>query len=118
MRKAKSTTIESASVFKRQEKAARKKVGESSKTFEEHEPMLEPEPLDVEVLRSDQAQDLSSLPPSQVADCVPTPDSCPNCSTLKKENRKPRNSVKILRGGSKKRKAEIRKLRKKGFLTF
>ena len=104
-------TMESASTFKCSKKAARKVIGESSKTFEEHEPMSEP--LDVEVLPSNQPQDLSSLPPSQVADCMPTPESCQNCSTLMKENRKLKNSVKTLREASKKRKAEIRKLRKK-----
>ena len=117
MRRAKSTTTESASASENVKQAS---IGESSKTFEEHEPMSEP--LDIEVLAPDQPQGLSSLmpdqPPSQVADCVPTPESCPSCSTLNKENRKLRNSVKILREASKKRRAEIKKLRKKGLLTF
>ena len=113
MRRAKSTTTESARASENVKQAS---IGESSKTFEEHEPMSEP--LDIEVLAPDQPQGLSSLPPSQVADCVPTPESCPSCSTLNKENRKLRNSVKILKEASKKQRAEIRKLRKKGLLTF
>ena len=43
-----------------------------------------------------------------------TPKGCPNCSTLKKESRKLKNQCATLRESSKIRRAEIRKLRKKG----
>ena len=92
--------MENASSSKCSEKAARKLIGESSKTFEEHEPMSKP--LDVEVLLSNQPEHLSSLPPSKVTNCMPTPEGCQNCSTLMKENRKLKNSVKTLREASKK----------------
>ena len=43
-----------------------------------------------------------------------TPASCPNCAALTKENRKLSNSIKTMREAAKKRRAEIRKLQKKG----
>lgn len=85
-------------------------IGESSKTFEEHEPMSashEPSP------------DLSSFQsPEDTEVCMPTPKCCTNCSTLKKENRKLKSQCVTLRESSKKRRAEIRKLRKKGNNPF
>ena len=68
---------------------------------------------------SDQQPDLSSLTsPEDTKTCMPTPKCCPNCATLKKENRKLRNQSVTLRESSKKRRAEIRKLRRKGNHVF
>ena len=119
MRRAKSTNVESASRVS----CVGETSGESRKTADEHEPISAS--LDVTDPPSDQPEHLSSLasPSSQVAEIpMTTLDSCPNCSSLKKENRKLSNSISTLREASKKRRAEIRKLRKKGvffnFFTF
>jgi hypothetical protein len=118
VRRAKSTTVESASSVSCASRYVGETSGESCKTFDEHEPISAS--LDVRDPPSDQPEDLSSLASSsQVAEVpMPTPDSCPNCSSLKKENRKLSNSITTLREASKKRRAEIRKLRKKGFFPL
>ena len=68
---------------------------------------------------SDQQPDLSSLTsPEDTETWVPTPKCCPNCATLKEENRKLRNQCVTLRESSQKRLAKIRKLQRKGNHLF
>jgi hypothetical protein len=65
----------------------------------------------------DLQQDQSEHRAMTTAEASYTPEICANCLHLKNRSRKLSNSVKTLRAAAKKRRAEIRKLRKKGIFT-
>ena len=107
MRKAKSKTGESTSSASHVEEDIPETAGETSATYDES------------MSASLEGDFQSAVSEAQASHNVPeilltTPASCPNCAALTKENRKLSNSIKTMREAAKKRRAEIRKLQKKG----
>ena len=107
MRKAKSKTGESTSSASHVEEDIPETAGETSVTYEESISAS---------LEGDFQSAVSEAPASHHVPeiSLTTPASCPNCAALTKENRKLSNSIKTMREAAKKRRAEIRKLQKKG----
>ena len=92
-------------------------AGETSQTYDE-EPERMSASLEVEYPQFNPPENLSSPPVAAITTPAEPAENCPNCPTLTKENRKLSNSVKTLREAAKKRRAEIRKLRKKGLFPI